>query len=452
MTNFDIHFAFKLYERAQQAAIVADQQLAQGLGGPLCGLPITVKDSQWLAGIPCTNGSRTQENFVPTETCEAVRRLEEAGAVIFAKTTCPEFSLTGVTTSELHGCTSNPWDTGRTCGGSSGGAAAAVSAGAGSLSLGGDGGGSIRIPSALCGIVGFKPSFEAVPREPCFPSWKSLVSYGPMTRSVADARLMFSVIASNNDQHSYLDDLNASQQPLSLQGQRIIVSEDLGFAPVDEDVLYNFRRTIGLLETAGAEIIYDQPNLPSSVVAWATTAHYDSWSFQKQKDKPLEGLEKSTLGAMIFGSSLSEEEFQAAEKYRQTIRDAYAAMFERAGTSIILTPALGCEAFEHGQHFPPVIGSTTITDPWRDWASFLYDANLTGMPGCALPMGLNKNDLPTSIQISGPVGSDTSVLDIAEQLEALIGWNNAPKAPVSKADVVSSVTTDIELVARATVA
>ena len=420
-------FAVKLYDRARQAARAADELLAQGLGGALCGLPVTIKDSQWLAGVPCANGSHTLSDFVPDETCAAVRRLEEADAVIFAKTTCPEFSLMGITTSELYGLTSNPWNPTYTCGGSSGGAGAAIAAGAGTLSLGGDGGGSIRIPSAFCGIVGFKPSFKAVPRQPCFPSWSTLVSYGPMARSVADARLMYSVVVANNEDHSYRDNLAVhSQLPLSLQGQKIIVSEDLGFAPLDEDVRQAFNTVLAKLEAAGAQLIYDQPNLPSSVIAWVTTAHYDSWSFQKQKPVPLAGLEESTLDMMEFGAGLSDEDFAAAEAHRVTIDKAYRDMFERAGTSFLVTPTLGLEAFENGLRHPATIGDQPIEYPWLDRASFLYDANLVGMPACALPMGLGDNKLPLSIQVTGPVGTDAAILNLAEQLEALIAWDNSP--------------------------
>ena len=422
-------FAVTLYDRARQAAVLADQLLDQGLGGPLCGLPVTIKDSQWLAGVPCANGSKTQSQFIPTETCDSIRKLEAAGAVIFAKTTCPEFSLMGVTTSELYGVTSNPWNTDRTCGGSSGGAGAAVAAGVGALSLGGDGGGSIRIPAAFCGIVGFKPTINAVPRKPCFPSWRSLVSYGPMTRSVADARLMYSVIVEDNDEFAFQQTLIAQmhQPRLPLAGQKIIVSEDLGFAPVDDDVRQTFRHTLRLLESAGAQLIYDHPHLPSSVIAWATIAHYDSWSFQRQKDHPMRGLDKYTVEMMKFGASLTEEQFNAAEAYRNDIIAAYHAMFERNGCHIFVTPTLGCEAFKNGFRHPKYIGSTKITYPWLDWASFLYDANLTGMPACALPMGLGNENLPLSIHITAPKGADATVLDIAEHVEALIGWNNRPK-------------------------
>lgn len=421
-------FSIKLYDRARAAAAKADLLLAEGLGGPLCGLPITIKDSQWLAGVPSPNASKTQIDFIPDETSAAVRRLEEAGAVIFAKTTCPEFCLTGTTSSELNGVTTNPWNTERTCGGSSGGAGAAVASGAGTLSLGGDGGGSIRIPAGFCGIVGFKPSFKAVPREPCFPSWSTIVSYGPMARTVADARLMFSVVAANNADSPYLEQLAAhAQHPLSLSGQKIIVSEDLGFAPIDDDVRLTFRKVVHMLESAGAEILYDQPNLPSSVIAWATSAHYDTWSFQKQKPAPLEGLEASTVETLQFGASMKEAEFEAAEEHREVIHAAYMAMFERNGSHFFLTPTLGMEAFSHRRRYPKYVGSTKITNPWLDWVTFLYDANLTGMPALAQPMGLGHEGLPLSIQLSGPLGSDAAVLDIAEQIESVIGWDSSPK-------------------------
>ncbi len=420
-------FAVHLHEQARVAAKNADEQIAAGSGGPLCGLPITIKDSQWMAGIPCANGSGTQKDFIPEQTCKAVERLQSSGAVIFAKTTCPEFSLMGITDSSLYGRTSNPWNTSYTCGGSSGGAGAAVSAGAGSLSLGGDGGGSIRIPAAFCGIVGFKPSFRAVPREPCFPSWSTLVSYGPMARNVADARLMFSAMVDNDCEHRYLDTLQQhANSPDCVQGRKIIVSEDLGFALVDPSVRLRFRDTIKRLESAGAELIYDHPHLPSSVITWATSAHYDSWSHQKQKQTPLDGLHHSTVQMMEFGLSLTDKEFEAAETHRLTIKKAYLDMFERTGSSIFITPTLGCEAFEHGTRHPKSIESTMISYPWLDWAPFLYDANLVGMPACAVPMGLGDNNLPVSIQVSGPVGSDASVLDVSEHLETLISWDRYP--------------------------
>ena len=186
-------------ERARADAERADAQLAAGTGGPLCGVPVTVKDSHYMAGVPTTHGTTAVAPDVPETTVVAVRRLQDAGAVIFAKTATPEFCYAGTTPG-----THNPHDRTKTPGGSSGGAAVAVAAGAGPLALGGDGGGSIRIPAAFCGVVGFKPTFGAVPREPSSHGWKTLVAYGPLARTVADARLAMQVLAGEDpyDRHS----------------------------------------------------------------------------------------------------------------------------------------------------------------------------------------------------------------------------------------------------------
>lgn len=424
--------ALKLYERAAEAAIKADKQLKKGNAGPLCGLPVTIKDSQFLAGYPCTNGSKTLQEFIPEKSSKAITRLEQAGAVIFAKTTCPEFSLTGITHSELFGTTSNPWDLSRTCGGSSGGAGAAVASGLGALSLGGDGGGSIRIPAAFCGIVGFKPSFGQVPREPCFPSWFSIVAYGPMARSVADARLMYRVMTSHSN-------ANETIKPQNLKGCPVIVSEDLGFAPVNEDVRLAFRHVIERLSLAGAGIVYDHPGLPSSVITWAITATFDASQHAEEKNLSETDISEVAQGFINFGSQFTQLQFDEAQQYRDVIRDSYDALFERNGAGLLITPTLGCEAFPHGSIHPEQIGDTAIEMPWLDWAGFLYDANLAGLSACSIPMGLSDKGLPLGLQITGPIGSDEQVLNLAEAIETLLDWSNAivepPFADLSKTPV-----------------
>ena len=415
-------FSLKLYERARHVAQEADKQLQSGDAGPLCGLPITIKDSQFLAGYPCTNGSKTLSQFIPTETCKAIELLEAAGAVIFAKTTCPEFSLTGITHSDLFGTTSNPWDLNRTPGGSSGGAGAAVASGLGALSLGGDGGGSIRIPAAFCGIVGFKPSFGLIPREPCFPSWYSIVSYGPMARSVADARLMYRVL-------TLYTEVAELVEPQDLNDYSLVVSEDLGFAPVNADVRIAFRAVIEHLANAGANIIEDNPGLPSSVVTWAITATFDAHQHAKDKTYDHVDIGEVAQGFIEFGGQFTQEQFDQAHEYRDVIRKAYKDLFERSGSSILITPTLGCEAFPHGSIHPHQIADTAIEMPWLDWAGFLYDANLAGLPACSIPMGLGDNGLPLGLQITGPEGSDEQVLRVAEAIEVLIGWSKSIVEP-----------------------
>ena len=413
--------ALKLYSRARQAAQEADKKRASGNAGRLCGLPITIKDSQFLAGYPCANGSQVLSDFVPTETCRAVELLEQEDAIIFAKTTCPEFSLTGVTESEIYGLTSNPWNIERTCGGSSGGAAVAVATGLGSFSLGGDGGGSIRIPAGFCGIVGFKPSFGAIPREPCFPSWQSLVAYGPMTRSVSDARLFFEVLS---------EGFTAQDKPKSSPG-KIVYSEDLGFAPVDNDVRETFRQLIEMMRQADFDLVEDNPGLPSSVITWAVTACYDAAENARGSAYNIDYLGEVAKGFIDFGEQFSAEEFDEAQSHREVIRNHYAEMFARHDARILITPTLGCEAFPHGSIHPHKIDDTHIELPWLDWASFLYDANLAEMPACAIPMGFGDEGLPLSLQIIGPKGSDYEVLRVAEAIEKLVGWDNSIVTPGS---------------------
>jgi len=409
----------RLYDRAREAALLADKNLARGKGGPLAGLPVMIKDSQWYAGEPCTHGSFSLQNHVPEESSLAVERLEAAGAIIFAKTTCPEYCLSGTTHSALYGITSNPWDLSKTPGGSSGGAAAAIAAGIGSLALGGDGGGSIRIPAAFSGITGFKPSFGVVPRKPGFPNWESLVAYGPMTRSVADAKLMFSVLT---------DSAPGGEPSGVAENSRLnlIVSEDLGFAPVNDDVRAVFRSAVDKLSTAGHTVKYDNPGLLSSVSTWAITATSDMFKYRDMASNYSPG-DTNEIGLYAqefikFGGDISDIDIDDAQLHRVRIHDAYLEMFRRNRSSILVTPTLGCEAFSHGIAHPTTIGSTPITYPWLDWAGFLYDANLTGMPSCSVPMGFGVEGLPVSLHIMGPPGYDNEVLDTALIIEELLEW------------------------------
>jgi len=423
-------FAVRLDGRARAAAAGADLALARGTGGPLCGLPVTIKDSHYLAGVSAASGSRALVDFVPAQTSAAVERLEAAGAVIFAKTTTPEFCYFGITESPVNGLTSNPWDLGRTPGGSSGGAGAAVAAGLGPLALGGDGGGSIRIPAAFCGVVGFKPTFGLVPREPCSPGWKTLVSYGPLARSVDDARLALRALAGRHprDRHSLgVDGLEATApDPAAL---RAVVSEDLGFAPLDDDVRRAFRAVVGQLEDAGARLIEDTPDLGSSVIAWSTIATAEArYSEAAHFEHHRTLLGDAAAEFIRYGAHVTRQQYVSAQMARDPIHRAYADLFERSGASVLLTPTLGLEAFPHGSAHPQEIGGTTVEPPWLDWCGLLYDANLAGLPACAVPIGLGDDGLPVSLQVLGPRGSDGAVLAAAEAIERLVEFSARPVA------------------------
>jgi Asp-tRNA(Asn)/Glu-tRNA(Gln) amidotransferase A subunit family amidase len=383
-------FVVRLDERAREAAAAADAALARGEGGPLTGIPITVKDSQWLAGVPTTFGSQAVDPLVPVETVAAVRRLEDAGAVIFAKTTTPEFCYAGTTPG-----LGNPHDPTRTPGGSSGGAAVAVASGAGPLALGGDGGGSIRIPAAFCGVVGFKPTFGAVPREPSSAGWKTLVAYGPLARSAADARLMFESLAGRDayDRHSL--DVDLAAIPM-----RFAACDDRG--SLDDDVRERFHAVCAQLD-----VTWDSPAVPPSAATWATIATAEArWAEAEPFEQRPQLLGEAARAFLTAGDAVTTDVYLAAQVHRERIHRAYADLFARSG--LLLTPTVGCEAFD---------GSLTAPESVPDWGAFLFDANLAGLPACAIPMGLGDDGLPVSLQIIGPRGADGAVLAAAELIE-----------------------------------
>jgi len=416
-------FAIRLDERAHLAALAADEAIRQGDAGPLAGIPVTIKDSHWLAGVESPAGSVAKAGFVPHETSGAVARLESAGAVIFATTTTSELCYFGIAETLLNGRTSNPWDPSRTCGGSSGGAAVAVAVGAGPLALGGDGGGSIRIPSAFCGTVGFKPTFGAVPREPSSPGWKSLVSLGPMGRTVADVRLALGSLAGMHPRDRHSIDVTGLDRPVPhLSEVRAVVSEDLGHAPVDDDVRRAFRSAVDRLADDGLITIEASPGLPSSVEVWAAIAAADAWHADGRDFEDKEPLLTAAAADFLrFGSEITAADYVQANYRREEIHHAYVALLHENSADVLLTPTVGCEAFPHGRLFPEQIGGVPTTLPWTDWAGFSYDANLAGLPACALPIGFGDDGLPVSMQVLGPRATDGTVLAVTEAFERSLG-------------------------------
>jgi Asp-tRNA(Asn)/Glu-tRNA(Gln) amidotransferase A subunit family amidase len=417
-------FAHRLDERARAAADAADVALARGEQRPLLGVPVTVKDVAWLAGVETSNGSRAIAGFVPDRSSAPVERLEAAGAVIVAKTTNPELCFWGVTDSPVFGRTSNPWNLERTPGGSSGGAGACVASRVGPIGLGSDTGGSIRIPAAFCGIVGHKPTHGVVPTQPCDAGWPSLTCFGPLTRTVRDARLALSVIGGRDARDRWsvgLHRLDAA--PLEPGETRVAVSADLGgVAPADDDVLHAFEAAVAALVAAGVDVVRADPGLPSPGRAWVIEACVEARAeraelFERRRDL----LTADVADALAFGERFSAVEYADVLLQRERIHAAYAELFARTGARALLTPALGCEAFEHGRTKPAAIGGIPVEAPWDDWCPFICDANLAGLPACVVPMGLGDESLPVALQVLGPRQGDGEVLRVAELVEATLG-------------------------------
>src|SRR5579871_6343965 len=262
-------------ERCMEQARAADRSVARGDAlGALHGVPISIKDLICTADFPTVGGSRAYEGFVPEEDDVCVARVRRAGAIVIGKTNTPEFGYAGAGKNALFASTANPWDLTKTAGGSSAGSAAAVASGMGSLTIGSDGGGSIRGPASFCGLFGFKPAFGRVPlwpgcRDPRFPgmsSWETVEHLGPITRTVEDAALLMSVIAGPDprDRHSLPSgDVDWIAAARRLPGRlRVAFTADFGFSVVDPEVRAIAAEAARVFaDDLGYEVIEDTPPL-----------------------------------------------------------------------------------------------------------------------------------------------------------------------------------------------
>jgi Asp-tRNA(Asn)/Glu-tRNA(Gln) amidotransferase A subunit family amidase len=413
-------------DAARVEAHAADDRVrAGGALPPLLGVPASVKDHIWMAGEPATNGSLALRDFVPDVDCVAVSRLRAAGAVVVGKTNNPEFCYRGYTDNLLYGLTRNPWDPTRTPGGSSGGAGAAVAAGLTPLALGTDGGGSIRIPAAFCGVVGHKPTFGLVPKEPGFKGWKSLSVHGPITRTVRDATLVLSVLSGA----STADDttapvpvdglLSAAEPPTDLRGLRVAYSADLGLFPVDRDVRTVFAEAVRVFAELGCELVETAPGTGHPAELWNILALAEGYA----SEGPLlaewrDRMSPGTAELIEAGRDMPAWRYIDALHEKAAYTRIWAEFFERF--DLLLTPTMQLTAFPVGRQTPESIEGVPVDPFFDDWCTSCLPANLTGMPATSVPAGFGDNGLPVGLQIMGPRWADAVTLRAAAAFEHVV--------------------------------
>jgi aspartyl-tRNA(Asn)/glutamyl-tRNA(Gln) amidotransferase subunit A len=430
-----LHSYCTLDEHVTDAARRADSALDSGWPvGPFHGVPVSVKDLIATKDLRTTFGSQLYADYMPSEDDVVVERLRSAGAIIMGKTNVPEFGYNSITDNKVFGPTHNPWNTDFTSGGSSGGAGAAVAAGLGSLALGSDGGGSIRIPSALCGIFGLKPTFGVVPlypgcRDPELPgvsSWESLECIGPMTRTVADAATLLTVIAGGDrrDRHSLpspgIDYTRGLDQ--GIQGARVAWCPDLGYTAVDPEARRLCTEAVELFaRRLGAEVEDACPGFtnPADIFSAAVAADSDLRSLRRLRDEH-EG-EISDALAGILGRSWTAEEFTDAAMGRQRLYNVMREFLD--DYELLLTPTMPGPAFELGTSAPSRIGDVPVAAK-TDWTAFVFPMNLTGLPAATVPVGFNQAGLPIGLQIVGRRFEDHAVLRAAAAFEDARPWRD----------------------------
>jgi aspartyl-tRNA(Asn)/glutamyl-tRNA(Gln) amidotransferase subunit A len=385
--------------------------------GLLDGVPTSIKDLLLTRGWPTRRGSRTTDPKGPwNDDAPAVARLREHGAVLLGKTTTPEFGWKGVTDNSLTGITRNPWNPKKTPGGSSGGGAAAVASGMGALTIGTDGGGSIRIPCGFTGLFGLKPSFGRVPAWPLSP-FGTVAHVGPMTRSVADAALMLNVLAlpDARDWHALPHDPRDYRIGLEngVRGLRIAYSPDLGYAKVDKEIAALVRKAAAVFESLGAQVEEVDPGFedqqPTFTLHWFPGAAYVVGSIPKEKRKL---MDPGLLEVAREGTKFSVREIQDAA----LARGALGVLMNQFHLKydLLLTPTLPLPAFQAGLEMADIMKQKR----WTDWTPFSYPFNLTQQPAASVPCGLTKAGLPAGLQIVGAKYADALVLRAARAYEA----------------------------------
>lgn len=409
--------------RRPDAAVLADADRLDNSNEPrgaLHGLPIAIKDLADVAGLPTRSGSVITSSSPETTDSLFVTRLRRAGAVIVGKTNTPEFGAGSHTFNEVYGVTRNPADLSRTAGGSSGGGAAALAAGMISLADGSDLGGSLRNPPAFCGVVGFRPSIGRVPSIPDRSSWlNSLVTLGPMGRSVADVALMLSVMAGPDDRDplSLSDPGSTFNRPghPDLDQIRLAWAGDLGL-PVDSEVIAQCRAAVAHIGDEGADVVEVAPDLTGAMDAFRTfrALHYRDFALQYPEDE-WRRCKPALVGNIEAGLALTIEDLWRAEHTRTRLHLEMVRFFQ--DHAVLALPTTQVLPFPVETEWPTRINDVDMID-YIDWMSICCVITMTGCPAISIPAGRSASGLPIGLQLVGPPRGDRQILAIAQSFEA----------------------------------
>ena len=434
-------------ERALQAARDVDKRIAAGEAvGPLAGVPVAVKDVLCTSFGSTTCGSRILQDFHAPYDATAIHKLGKADAVIVGKTNMDEFAMGSSTENSGLRKTVNPWDTSRVPGGSSGGSAAAMASRMCFAAFGSDTGGSIRQPASFCGVVGLKPTYGRVSRYGLVAYGSSLDQIGPITRSVADAALMLTVVAGHDpaDSTSVSEEVAPVEDYLAqldepVEGLRIGVASGFN-AGADAEVRKAIEEAVDAYRGAGAEVVeVDMPHLDYAIAAYyviataeasSNLARYDGVHYGHRTTDPKDYIEVYTksreealgkevkrrimLGTYALSSGYYDAYYLKALKVRNLIRGDFVRAFEKC--DCIMMPVAPTTAFRCGEK---------VDDPLTMYLSDIYTiaVNLAGIPGISVPCGFDGAGLPIGLQIIGPAFSEAKLLRIARMHEGRTDWH-----------------------------
>ncbi|MEU8791301.1 amidase [Streptomyces sp. NPDC048643] len=439
------------FDRAQSAARAADEARARGEDRPLLGIPVTVKESYDIAGLPTTWGMPRHRNHLPAEDAVQVSRLKAAGAVVLGKTNVPLGLQDLQTFNEIYGTTNNPWHPGRTPGGSSGGSAAALASGFGALSIGSDIGGSLRTPAHFCGVYAHKPTLGLAatrgmvpPPGPALPDPPDLAVVGPMARSARDLTLLLDVMVGPDPLTlgvAYEVTLPPARHE-QLRDFRVLVLDQHPFLPTGSAVRAGVNRVADVLVDAGARVERHSPLLPdlteaallyTQLLFSSSVARFPVEAYEQLRTRAarLSADDQSLDAARLRGMVFSHLDWIGANGRRELHRHGWRRFF--AEFDAVVCPVTPTPAFPHN-HDPDLMGRRIDIDgveyPFFDQLVWAGLATMPGLPATAVPAGRSPDGLPVGVQLIGPMLEDRTPLRLAELLEQTMGGFQAPKQGV----------------------
>lgn len=418
-------------EGALAQAQTVDDMIASGHDlGPLAGVPVAIKDLIATKGVRTTFGSPLYSDFIPDADDIVVARLRAAGAVIIGKTNTSEFGYGPVGHNRLFPTTRNPWNHDLTPGGSSAGSAVAVATGMLPLALGSDGGGSIRIPAALTGIFGIKPSWGRVPlwpgcrdeRYPGASGWEALEHIGPLTRTVADAALALAVLCGPTpyDRHSLPSEISdwSDLHPTMIGSMRIAYAPDHGTAVDPEVAALCEAAAFDVARSMGVRLHHAQPDTGPVAPVFEAIVAMETDRAGLRRLARAHGHAFSAPLTDVLDTKWSSDDFTGAIVGRKRIANAMARFM--ADYDLFLSPTVAAPAFPIHRLGPADIAGNAVDE--SDWTCFSALANLTGLPSASVPVGFTAAGLPVGLQMTGRHLADLDVLRAAALFEKVRPW------------------------------
>ncbi|MBL4644733.1 MAG: Asp-tRNA(Asn)/Glu-tRNA(Gln) amidotransferase subunit GatA [Candidatus Pacebacteria bacterium] len=435
--NGELNAYLEIFDDVNEQAQRADKIIADGGGSMLTGIPLAIKDNILIKGHIASGASKILENYVASYDAHVIEQLKNVGAVFLGRTNMDEFAMGSSTENSAFGPSKNPHDVTRIPGGSSGGSAAAVAGDLAIAGLGTDTGGSVRQPAALCGIVGFKPTYGAVSRYGAMALGSSLDQISPFTKTVEDAEFLFTTIRG-------IDSRDATALPdtyfsTTTSPKRIGVPKKFLTQGIDEDVLEVFNESLELMKKEGYEVVdIELPNMKYALAAYyivmpaeASTnlARYDGVRYGvKEEGENLtddymqtrgkgfgaESRRRILIGAFVLSSGYADAYYRKATAVRELIRNDFREAFK--DVDIIATPTSPTPAFKIGEK---------ANDPLAMYTAdiFTVPVNMAGVPAISVPMGTVKREdsaLPIGMQFIAPHGADSSLFPIGKDFERIV--------------------------------